>query len=156
MSYPLHILVLPAVLQGIVMGFDEGWFHRRRGLPRWERLGHPLDTLTTAACFAWLVSVPASTAGAVETYIGLSVFSCLFITKDEFVHARVCSPVEHWLHALLFVLHPIVLLSFGWIWWSGGPLWVLEAQLLLTVAFLTYQILYWSIYWEPKPAANPP
>ena len=22
------------------------WFHRRRGLPRWERIGHPLDTLT--------------------------------------------------------------------------------------------------------------
>jgi len=29
------------------MGVDEFYFHRRRGLPRWERLAHPLDTMTS-------------------------------------------------------------------------------------------------------------
>ena len=154
MPSSLLILLLPAALQALVMAVDEGWFHRRRGLPRWERLGHPLDTLTTAACFAWIVTVPNETEGALAIYVGLSAFSCLFITKDKLVHARLCTPAEHWLHALLFVLHPIVLLCFGWIWASGGHHWVLEGQLLLTVTFLTFQILYWSVYWEPHPAAK--
>src|ERR1019366_3333568 len=39
--------------------------HQRRGLPRWERLGHPLDTLSVAGCYGWLVATgPGSPAPA--------------------------------------------------------------------------------------------
>ena len=148
------VLLLPALLQMLAMLFDEGVFHRKRGLPRWERLGHPMDTLTVAACYAWLV---ASSPGprAIAVYVGLAAFSCLFITKDEFVHARVCEPRETWLHAVLFVLHPIVFLAFGVLWYRGwytgeyGPNgWILRAQLVATLGFCTYQILYWSVPWK--------
>ena len=54
----LALLMLPIALQAMAMVVDEGWFHRRRGLPRWERLGHPLDTLTIAVCLGWLVVGP--------------------------------------------------------------------------------------------------
>jgi hypothetical protein len=60
------------------MAVDEFYFHRRRGLPRWERLGHPLDTLTALACFVWLLSA-APSASSLSVYTGLSVFSCLFV-----------------------------------------------------------------------------
>ncbi len=39
-------LFIPFALQTCCMAVDEVHFHRQRGLPRWERLGHPLDTLT--------------------------------------------------------------------------------------------------------------
>ncbi len=122
---------------------------RKRGLPRWERVGHPLDTLTVAACYAWLV---ANRPGphALPVYIGLAAFSCLFVTKDEFVHARVCDGLESWLHAVLFVLHPVVFLAFGVLWYAhaGQGAWFVRAQLAATLTFFVYQVLYWSVSWK--------
>jgi hypothetical protein len=138
------------------MSVDEGWFHRRRGLPKWERFGHPLDTATTAACYLWLVLAEPGTHGALAGYVALGAFSCLFITKDEFVHARYCSPGEGWLHAVLFVVHPAVLAVFGYAWWTHTHPFLIRAQLLLTVAFGAYQILYWSFPWKRSLASGDP
>ncbi len=141
----MNALVLTvAGLQALVMLFDEGWFHRRRGLPRWERIGHPLDTATVIACYAWLSLVSPSASVALPVYVALASFSCLFVTKDEVVHARLCSRAECWLHALLFVLHPIVLAAFA-LAWSRGEVWMIHAQLALTIALGAYQVGYWNL-----------
>jgi 2-polyprenyl-6-hydroxyphenyl methylase/3-demethylubiquinone-9 3-methyltransferase len=136
--------MIPIVLQGVVMVVDEGWFHRARGLPRWERIGHPLDTLTIVLCLAWLLATTPDSPSALPVYIGLAVFSTLFVTKDELVHAKLCSPGEHWLHAILFVLHPIVLAAFGYLWWTGA-VGLLLGQLGITIAFMAYQVIYWNL-----------
>lgn len=132
------------MIQALAMLVDEGWCHRRRGLPRWERIGHPLDTLTMALCYGWLAFTQPTTAHAIAIYAGLALFSCLFITKDEFVHAKRCTAIEMWLHAVLFVVHPIVLIAFGLAWWWGAPAWLFGLQLGITLAFASYQVLYWS------------
>lgn len=148
-------LFIPFVLQMCCMAVDEIYFHRQRGLTRWERVGHPLDTLTVVICFAWLLLVQPSPS-AVSVYLGLSIFSCLFVTKDEPIHSRYCRPQEHWLHALLFILHPLVLLSAGLLWpalhhqsfsfirYTGYEVWFLQASLLLTLAFGLCQLVYWN------------
>ena len=134
---------VPVVLQAIAMLVDEGYFHRRRGLPRWERIGHPLDTLTIALCLGWLVAMPRTAPHALPVYVALAIASTLFVTKDEPIHARLCGAGEHWLHAVLFVLHPIVLAAFAWWWWTGAQTF-LVVQLALTLAFVTYQLVYWN------------
>ncbi len=149
----LALLLAPVALQALAMAVDEGWYHRRRGLPRWERLGHPLDTLTVALCYAWLVARRPDDPHALAVYVALAAGSCLFVTKDEGVHARACCPGEHWLHAVLFVLHPIVFFAFGAIWWSGESSLILRAQLALTLAFMAYQLIYWSIYAKRQASA---
>jgi 2-polyprenyl-6-hydroxyphenyl methylase/3-demethylubiquinone-9 3-methyltransferase len=136
--------MIPIVLQGAVMVVDEAWFHRARGLPRWERIGHPLDTLTIVVCLVWLVVTTPSSPAAIPVYVVLAVISTLFITKDEAVHARLCSPGEHWLHAVLFVLHPIVLAAFAYLWWIGAK-GLLIGQLGVAIAFLAYQVIYWTL-----------
>lgn len=143
-------LLIPPALQALAMFVDEGLFHRKRGLPRWERLGHPLDTLTAAACYGFLLAMPRSHPHALPIYIGLCAFSCLFITKDELVHAKACEPLEIWLHSLLFVLHPIVFLCFGWIWDSGGQRWILQGAFASTLALASYQFLYWQLRAKPE------
>jgi 2-polyprenyl-6-hydroxyphenyl methylase / 3-demethylubiquinone-9 3-methyltransferase len=148
----LAVFVVAVGLQGIAMVVDEAVFHRRRDLPRWERIGHPLDTLTLVACIVWLLATtPSSTTLGV--YIGLAIFSTLFVTKDEFVHAKLCSGGEQWLHSVLFALHPIVLFAFGGLWWSGftAPL---VGQLVVTLAFMGYQIIYWCVLRAPVRAVN--
>ena len=138
------LAVVPIVLQALAMVVDEGWYHQRRELPRWERIGHPLDTLTIAACLGWLLVAEPGAPAALPVYAGLAIGSCLFVTKDEAVHARLCSPGEHWLHAVLFVLHPIVLAAFALLWWTGHP-GLLAGQLAVTLAFCTYQIVRWNV-----------
>ena len=82
---------------------DEGVFHRRRELPRWERVGHPLDTLTIALCLGWLlIATPRSDAG-IGVYVTLAIGSTLFVTKRTKVSTRsAAAPASTWLHAVLF------------------------------------------------------
>ena len=126
-------IALPLVLQGLAMAIDEGVFHRRRGLPRWERIGHPLDTATITLCI-----VARLWGASLAVYVVLGVVSTLFVTKDEAVHAKLCTAGEHWLHSILFVLHPIVLAA---LWFASDR--IVIAQLTIVVAFASYQIIYW-------------
>ena len=129
------LFVGSASLQAAAMAVDEGWFHRRRGLPRWERIGHPLDTLTVAATYASLLVLPS-------LFLYFAIFSCVFVTKDELVHAKACSAGEHWLHAVLFVLHPIV---FAAAWLAREHTFFIAGQCALTALFAFYQLIYWSL-----------
>lgn len=148
------MLYVPLVLQALAMVFDEGVFHRRRDLPRWERIGHPLDTLTIALCLAFVLVVSPGTSHALAIYIALAAFSTLFVTKDEPVHARACTAGEMWLHALLFVLHPIVLGVLGLMWWGGEHRALLAGQLAVVCAFGAYQAIYWNVVRRQREIDN--
>ncbi len=147
--------VLPFVAQGALILADER-LHLKRGLPAWERWGHPLDTFATAACYALAFVLPRTAAG-LAVYAAAAIVACLCVSKDEWVHARHCGAGEGWLHALLFMLHP-VLLALAGIWAfadrspAGSPgdarfRTFLEVQLMLTIAFGAWQIAYWNGPW---------
>ncbi len=143
-------LFAPFAFQALAMFFDEFYFHRKRGLGLWEKIGHPLDTLTVIACYAFLYLNPYSINNAL-IYAGLSFFSCLFVTKDEFVHCELCEPLENWLHAVLFILHPICFLCAGLIWaFEGSFQFFITGQLIILILVTFYQIFYWSNPWKNK------
>lgn len=145
---------LPFSLQGLAMVADEFGYHPRRIVPRWEWLGHALDTTLFLACLACPLLL-APTGSNLRLFGLLAIASCLLITKDEFIHQRHCSGGEHWLHAVLFILHPLVLISTGFLWAgigvgaaSGFPLpspamalWLLKLQAILVAGFLLIQML---------------
>ena len=136
---------LPLGLQALCMLVDELHFHRARGLPRWERIGHPLDTLSVLTCYGVALSLaPGSSLGL---YVALAFLSCLLVTKDELVHAARCQPLEQWLHSLLFILHPIVL-GVGALLWLRQERTLLWLAASLTAAFGSYQALYWNVPWK--------
>ncbi len=161
------ILLIPFFAQAIAIILDEGIFHVKRGLPLWERIGHPIDTLSVLICIVYAVLLPF-TMFHLKVYIGLAVFSCLLVTKDEFVHKHFCPASENWLHAILFTLHPITLICVGCMWpvISGVdvPIWmsrvlddpgalktILYGQGVAMTLFLFYQIIFWGIIWRNKP-----
>lgn len=130
-------------LHALIMGVDE-FLHHQRGLSRWERLGHPLDTLTVLACVLYVISVSFNpTTRAV--YLVLAIFSTVFITKDEWIHAERCPPLEHWLHSLLFILHP-VLLGVIYFFWKEQvfPNWFVIIPYAIALLGL-YQFIYWNL-----------
>jgi hypothetical protein len=143
------ILYVPFILQGIFLFFDEFYFHHRRSLPTWERKGHPLDTFSVLICYLWLRFREPNDFN-LNVYIGLAIFSCLLVTKDEYVHTQECQASEHWLHAVLFVLHPIVLMSAGLLWTQKISSPFLNIQIFLVTAFMIYQFLYWNLKWQKR------
>ena len=161
---------IPFFLQALAIGFDEMHFHYKRGLPKWERIGHPLDTLSLLICLIFVLVIPFS-ATALKYYIGLAVLSCLMVTKDEFVHKHHCPAAENWLHALLFILHPITLAMTGLIWpiiqRVEMPLWLeswlnnryalelfLYAQAFSITLFFLYQLIFWNLLWKNTPVTK--
>lgn len=147
------LLMIPIGLQALVMGVDEFHFHRHRGLPRWERVGHPVDTASVLACYGVTLVLPPS-QNHLAAFVALAALSCILITKDEFVHAQHCSATEQWLHAVLFVLHPVVLAAAALLWWNGETT-LLLVQALLIAAFGLYQLLYWNVSWTRPPLRAP-
>lgn len=156
-------LFIPFSIQSICMFVDEFHFHIKRGLPKWERIGHPIDTLSVIVCLLYLIWVPFSSFNFFG-YMLLSLISSLLITKDEWVHKEHCKGTEQWLHALLFINHPILLISFGlmwvkqyssssnnWVsWFDHSPLFVpfFLSSLILMVLFCIYQVVFWNLLWK--------
>lgn len=153
------LLIIPFIVQALCIGIDESYFHIKRGLPKWERIGHPLDTLSVIACLLFVLWIPYSPF-ALKWYITLGIVSCLMITKDEWVHKHHCPAAEHWLHALLFVNHSLVLIATGLIWWGK---WIthpesmhyfLGLQVALIAIFFLYQVIYWNFIWKEPNVEN--
>lgn len=142
------LLILPFILQGILMGVDER-LHMKRGLGLWERLGHPLDTLTVFVPMSY-IAINDFTQSNQTVFIILAVFSCIFITKDEFVHAEECDKLENWIHSMLFVLHPIIFICAYIIWREYPDNTFLLIQPMVIGTFMSYQLIKWSIPWKQK------
>lgn len=145
-AIPFALVVF--ILQGTLMVVDEFHFHRRREVPRWERIGHPLDTLTVLVPLLLALWLPPA-APWTTLYFGLALFSCLFVTKDEWVHARHCDPAENWVHALLFILHPLLLIGI-YLVWHAGETGLLTIQAVLAASFFAWQTFYWNGPWAPR------
>ena len=146
------LLKLPFVVLGSLMFFDEFVFHRRRGLGRWEALGHPVDTLSVVILLVIASFTPCSSFFE-WLFLVLAVFSCVLITKDEFIHTKECKAAENHLHALLFVLHPVLLFSIYSLWSSAAKgeaqaLFFLRGQLALVFSFGAYQLWAWRGAWR--------
>jgi hypothetical protein len=139
-----NFYLLPILLQGLLMTLDEFIFHQSRMLPRWERIGHPVDTLLFLLPILNLMTRPNA-----DLYMFLSILSCLVITKDEFIHSHLCSGVEQWIHSLLFILHPISLFCLWKISSEKGQLIIYLIAFSILFLFI-YQIFYWRPWWSQK------
>lgn len=137
----MSLFFVTTALQGLVILIDEFFFHHRRGLPRWERIGHPLDSLTVLICLLYLVFTDRTPTTEMIYYL-LAAISCAFVTKDEWIHRRVCTAEEMWLHSILFIVHPLVLFAAMAEWEAQRPLILAAAGGVFV--FIIYQIAYWS------------
>jgi len=160
---PATILFLPILLQFLIVGFDECYYHNRRLLVRGEQLGHAFDTLSVLACYLVVLFLPP-TPPSIGLYTLLCVSSCVFITKDELLYHQDCVPAENFLHALSFILHPLVFVAVGVLWpalhattavnpfaslihYQGHEFyWVLGNAVILS-AFAIYELIPRALIW---------
>lgn len=153
----VFIFILVVILHGLSILFDEFYFHRKRGLPLWERIGHPLDTLSVIICYSIIFILIPNQVNQ-YLYAAACLISCVLITKDEFIHQKYCTGGELWIHSILFILHPLVLIMAYLIWvdhysasQASSILWsILSLQLGLQMALFIYQIIFWGYLWKPK------
>lgn len=150
----MSLFLVASAIQGFSIFVDEFFFHHKRGLPRWERIGHPIDTAMTIACFVFLVFVNR-TPTTEWFYIAMAAVSCALVTKDEWIHHKYCTGGEMWLHAVLFLMHPLVLFA-AYLEWDTHRFSIAAVATGVWV-FLMYQIIYWNFIYNParKPLPQP-
>lgn len=130
------------VAEGLLMFVDEYLFHRKRIIPLWEVWGHPVDALTVALAFLWLYVAPLDYK--LPVYVVLSVSSCLCVTKDEWVHKKYCEGFENWLHAVLFLLHPVMFVAG----WELQHITYFVMVPVFAIATGLFQLIYWKSRYE--------
>ncbi|APJ02553.1 hypothetical protein AXG55_00830 [Silvanigrella aquatica] len=144
-----------------LMIIDEFIFHRKRVLPKWERVGHPIDSLFFLICFFIVLFFPMN-MNSILFFTLFACISCFIIIKDEGVHLKYCSKYEQYIHALLFVLHPIILiiLFLSWSSFSVSYFPIFEVfksfflklliyfQFFSATIFLFYQIVFWNFIFK--------
>lgn len=98
------------------------------------------------------------TQANLRLYCVLGVISCLLITKDEWIHAKACEWKELWLHSVLFIVHPALLILVAVSWGQDSSSialhFMLEFQIVAMLIFSAYQVVYWS-FWAPAPDPVP-
>ena len=124
--------------QAVLMFVDEGAFHRVRRLGAWESWGHVADSAFFAGALA-PAALLAPTHRAAVLYALLALVSTVLVTKDEWIHTRECKAAENWVHALLFALHPCVLIAVGALWARGEGALLRAALPLAVAAYSCYQ-----------------
>ncbi len=160
MNYISYAVVSIFSLQAFLMLFDEFYFHRNRHVPRFERIGHPLDTLSVLLCFC-VIAFLQFNLKSILIYLFLSIVSCLLIIKDEGIHKKYAPITEQHLHALLFILHPVILFTLFLCWPSVQSSTysifstqsdilkqIFYIQFCMTFGFLIYQVVYWNFLKE--------
>ena len=130
------------------MFIDEFYFHHKRGLGKWESWGHPIDTLLFLSCYLFAALIPYSVSWEL-IFAALCVASSLIIIKDEFIHTEQSSGAENFLHAILFILHPLSLIVL-YLFWRDQELIMIKVQTVIIALFMSYQILYWNYFKENK------
>lgn len=126
------------IFQGMLMFFDEFYFHHKRGLGKWERIGHPIDSFFFLVPFLYSQYFTNT-----SIFVALCLFSSLLVTKDEFIHKQECLASEQWLHALLFLIHPVALFAL-WTAWREGLDEIIKIQAIIILVFMIYQIVTWN------------
>lgn len=134
--------VASVALQSLAMAWDEFVCHRERRLGFWESAGHVADSACYAIPLAIAAWAPPSGAWR-AAFVGSAAFSCALITKDEWIHSAECPPSEHWVHSVLFVLHPCVLIPAGLLWTRGQSPALRSVLPPLVLGFGAYQAVYW-------------
>ena len=135
-AYPL------VAAQAALMVADEWAFHRVRVLGKWESWGHVADSVAFASVLV-LPALAAPEGAALGWYVAAGAASTVMVAKDQWIHARECTGSEHWVHALLFSLHPAVLIAVGALWARGEGAEARAFLPLVVLGFSVYQYAYW-------------
>jgi hypothetical protein len=154
-----YLVVFFLIFHCSLLCLDEFYFHYRRGLPKWEIIGHPLDTLTILFGILFL-KYRSYSEDNLKIYIIISFFSCIFVTKDELLHHKLCTTGEMWVHGLLLICHPIIFICAAYIkWFPHSPQDKYFYQLMslnrsfnqlpnTMMLILVYEIIFWSVVWK--------
>lgn len=139
------LVIFLAGLQAVMMLSDEFFFHHKRGLGTFERYGHVADTFFFLLAVSVVAFLPYRES-YLYLYVGLSIFSSLFISKDEWIHAKEALGFEHWCHAVLFVSHGSLLFALGLLWKYDSSAFELKSLFFGVLLWGLYQFVYWNIY----------
>lgn len=141
-------LLFLMILHVALLNVDEYYFHRKRQLCRLEVYSLLIDGALYLIPLGIAIFAPISDSWKL-LYIAFATLSCLSVAKNEWFYHHI-EKKERTLHALLYLLHPILLYSFYLSWVENYfvhnlNFWIIQICYLgFGFKTLSYQIIYWN------------
>ncbi|RHX93798.1 hypothetical protein DLM76_12420 [Leptospira yasudae] len=140
--FNFYTFAFPFFFGLVLAAIDEFYFHWKRGLPTWERIGHSIDIVFTIIPYSILIFFEYDQTNLL-VYVIFALISCMTVVKDVWVHNRECEASEEFIHGLMSMLHPILLLIPALLWPSfhGG-----QSSILLSKDATMFKFFFTAIY----------
>lgn len=142
-------ITLTTIIHGSLLLYDEYVIHKERGLTKREITGGIIDGFLYIATIAVTIFTSYSEQLAF-LYISLATLSCLSIVFHELYYPDKIRKTERIIHALLYIIHPLILFAFYESWKSdmfqnNYTYWMLQlGYFFLAFKTKTYFIIYWN------------
>lgn len=147
---------LTTTLHALVFFYDEYILHKKRVLSQKEVNSGLIDGLLFLSTVA-MTLFTTYTKQLGYLYIALGFLSCLAILKHELFLPSDISPKERLVHAILYVLHPLILYAFYTSWKmnffaTNLTYWMLQlGYFALGFKAISYHVIYWNYIYERNP-----
>ena len=144
------------LFHAVLYFLDEHIFHRERGLSTNEIKSGVFDGILFVITVGLTIFTTYSESLS-YLYITLATLSCLSIIKHEYFYPEVLSKKERLTHALLYIVHPLILYAFYLSWQSNLfdqnlLYWMLQlAYFALAFKSASFYIIYWNYIYEKDP-----
>jgi hypothetical protein len=132
-----------------LFAYDEYALKRKRSLSQSEINSALIDGFLFLSIVALTIFTNFSSTLS-YVYIGLAVLSCASIIKNEFFYPDTIKREERVVHALMYVLHPLILYCFYTSWSmnffiTNMTYWTMQLlYLILGFKTITYHVIYWN------------
>ena len=142
-------ITFTTVIHAIAFTFDEYILNKKRNLSQKEINSALLDGILYLAAVALTIFTTFS-ENLGRVYIGLALLSCISVVKNEAIYPGNIPKIERITHAMLYVLHPLILYAF-YISWAQNffqtnmTYWMLQlGYFVLGLKAISYHMIYWN------------
>lgn len=146
-------ITFTTLFHAVLYFLDEHYFHRKRGLSDNEVKSGMFDGILYVITVGLTIFTTYS-KGLSYLYITLALLSCLSIVKHEYFYPETMDKKERITHALLYIIHPLILFAFYQSWQSSlfdNELfyWMLQlAYFALAFKAAAFYVIYWNYIYE--------
>lgn len=149
-------ITITTLLHGILFTFDEYIVHKKRSLSQKEVNSGLIDGVLFLSTVALTLFTKFSSLLEI-IYISLGFLSCVAIIKHEMFLPPDITKRERVIHAVLYILHPLILYAFYVSWKSDFfntnlTYWMMQlGYFALGFKAITYHVIYWNYVYERNP-----
>ncbi len=140
---------ITTIFHAFAFAYDEYVLNKRRDLSQGEINSALIDGIIYLSTVAFTIFTTYSDVLG-SLYVFLASCSCISIIKNEYFYPNNLPKIERIIHAILYILHPLILYAFYLSWkenffQTNMTYWMLQlGYMALGFKAMSYHVIYWN------------